>query len=93
MKVVNLSTIAQQVAVNLPDGRKTSVRIMPRSRIDLAQGQVVCPNWIALNPRVLKIFDNPPPAKQNPAPVPEAAPANPEVAVQVKDADAGKQGE
>ncbi|MGE8451176.1 MAG: hypothetical protein ACN6OP_11265 [Pseudomonadales bacterium] len=101
MKVVNLSTIAQQVSVILPDGRTTSIRIMPKARVGLADGQKICSNWLALNPGVLKLFDEKSPAA-TPAPVsaPTDAPklaapaANPApVAVRVKTADASQQGE
>lgn len=94
MKVVNLSTIAQQVAVILPDGRTTSIRIMPKARVGLADGQKICPNWVALNPGVLKMFEDKPAAPSTPAPTPAvqtktAAP----VEVRVKNPDPGSQGD
>ncbi len=99
MKAVNLSTIAQQVSVFLPDGRKTSIRIMPKARVGLAEGQKICPNWLALNPGVLKVFED---AKPAATPAPVAAPQlenkaptseTTVTAVRVKSPDAGSQGE
>ena len=52
--IVNQSREPQLVdVVNLDTKKRTSVRIMPRGRVDLPSGFIVDPNWDARNPGVL----------------------------------------
>lgn len=62
MKVSNISRLPQVVPIIFGNGRRTSVNIMPKSRVDLPKDSKVDPNWVALNPgcvALLKPEDKP----------------------------------
>lgn len=47
--VINKGRVSQHVGVILETGELSSVRVMGRSRVELAKGQSVDQRWLALN--------------------------------------------
>jgi hypothetical protein len=47
--VLNPSPAAREVSVVDPDGKKTSVFIQPNSKVKLAEGWTVCPDFLSRN--------------------------------------------
>lgn len=52
--IVNLTREPQYPEVLGPSGAKTSIRIMPRGRVDLPPGYTLNPRWVAANPGRIK---------------------------------------
>ena len=50
--VLNPSPVAREVTVLDPDGKKNSVFIQPNSKVKLAEGWSVCPDFLSRNPVV-----------------------------------------
>jgi hypothetical protein len=84
--VINISRVAQQVGVLSGTGKKETVRIMARSRANLAPGYTVDPRWAALNRGVISVIDETPPVK--PAATQTAAVAKPATTTEVVKASA-----
>jgi hypothetical protein len=57
--VINVSRVPQQVGLILANGKKSSSRIMHRSRAEIAPGSTVDPHWLAMNPGVIRIVEVP----------------------------------
>jgi len=90
--LINTGRVPQQVGVILPNGKKSTTRIMGRSRGTLAPGVTVDPNWIALYGKSIKVVEQQPVISVAPVSVPAVAtattaavvaPVTPVVAVKV----------
>lgn len=62
MRVANISMIPQDVRIIVNPGqenqRKTVVMVMPKARPTLPPNSIVDPNWLAVNPRSIVVFED-----------------------------------
>lgn len=56
IRIANTSRIPQHVGIITADGKKASVRLMPKRRGDLPEGATLDPNWMALHGSDIKII-------------------------------------
>lgn len=60
MIICNISAIPQMVQIDTADGKTTEIRVMPKARPMLPPGAVVNARWLAVNPRIIHIFEEQP---------------------------------
>jgi hypothetical protein len=79
--VKNTGRVAKQVGIILANGKKTTIRVMHRSRkgVELPPGAKIDGNWLALNGKGILVYESAP-AVTNTAPAPKVtAPTAPVV--------------
>lgn len=60
LSLKNISRVPHNVGIILASGKKATVRIMARSKkpVDLAEGITLDPEWLAHNPKIIKLIEN-----------------------------------